>query len=87
MGRLDGQTAIVTGSVRGIGLGIARRVAADRCRIVVWDRDSAVVDPTSAGFTPALILPVDIADARSPRVPRSICPVAASPIEFGHVEI
>jgi len=38
VGRLDGQTAIVTGSVRGIGLGIARRVAADRCRIVVWDR-------------------------------------------------
>ena len=65
MGRLDGQTAIVTGSVRGIGLGIARRLAADGCRIVVWDRDAAVFDPGSAGFTPALTLPVDIADRTS----------------------
>ena len=65
MGRLDGQTAIVTGSVRGIGLGIARRLAADGCRIVVWDRDAAAFDPGSAGFTPALILAVDIADRNS----------------------
>jgi len=65
VGRLDGQTAIVTGSVRGIGLGIARRLAADGCRIVVWDRHAAVFDPGSAGFTPALTLAVDIADRRS----------------------
>ena len=65
MGRLDGQTAIVTGSVRGIGLGIARRLALDGCRIVVWDRDAAVFDPGGAGFTPKLTLAVDIADRAS----------------------
>jgi 3-oxoacyl-[acyl-carrier protein] reductase len=51
--------------VRGIGLGIARRLAAEGCRIVVWDRDAAAFDPGNAEFTPALTLAVDIADRNS----------------------
>jgi len=62
MSRLEGQAAIVTGAVRGIGLGIARRLAAEGCSIVVWDGDVTEFGPVSAGFTPLISLPVDVAD-------------------------
>jgi 2-dehydro-3-deoxy-L-rhamnonate dehydrogenase (NAD+) len=39
--RLDGQTAIITGAARGIGLGIARRMADLGAKIIVWDADLA----------------------------------------------
>ena len=64
MGTLEGQVAIVTGAVRGIGLGIARRLAKEGARVVVWDRDAAAFDAVSAGFAPALVQTVDVADAR-----------------------
>ncbi|MGL5736598.1 MAG: SDR family NAD(P)-dependent oxidoreductase, partial [Beijerinckiaceae bacterium] len=33
----NGQTAIITGGARGIGLGIAQRLAREGARIIVWD--------------------------------------------------
>jgi NAD(P)-dependent dehydrogenase (short-subunit alcohol dehydrogenase family) len=60
--RLEGQVAIVTGAVRGIGLGIARRLAAEGCSIAVWDRDVGEFDPASGGFAPLRSLAVDVAD-------------------------
>jgi 3-oxoacyl-[acyl-carrier protein] reductase len=54
-----GQTAIVTGAARGIGLGIARRLAAEGCRVVVWDRDPAPLDGVE-GFEPAHVERVDV---------------------------
>jgi 3-oxoacyl-[acyl-carrier protein] reductase len=40
-GSLQGQTAIVTGGAKGIGLSIAQRLAADGCHVVLWDLDPA----------------------------------------------
>jgi NAD(P)-dependent dehydrogenase (short-subunit alcohol dehydrogenase family) len=59
---LEGQTAIVTGGARGIGLGIARRLAAEGCRIALWDLDFGQFDAAAAGFEPADRRTVDVAD-------------------------
>jgi 3-oxoacyl-[acyl-carrier protein] reductase len=61
--RFSGQAAIVTGAARGIGLGIARRLAAEGCRVAVWDRDPSAL--AAAGFKPALVQAVDVTDLRS----------------------
>ncbi|TCZ59736.1 SDR family NAD(P)-dependent oxidoreductase [Roseicella aquatilis] len=58
-GTLDGQGAIVTGGARGIGLGIARRLAAEGARVVIWDRAPEAFD---GSFAPALVSRVDVAD-------------------------
>ena len=41
-GQLTGQVALVTGAARGLGLGIARRLAEDGARVVLCDLDEAV---------------------------------------------
>ena len=56
---LEGQTAIVTGGMRGIGLGIARKLHARGARIVIWDYDLNG-GKADLGFTPALIQQVDV---------------------------
>ncbi|WP_411563379.1 SDR family NAD(P)-dependent oxidoreductase [Pseudomonas shirazensis] len=58
---LEGQTAIVTGGMRGIGLAIARRLYAEGARIVIWDLAVDSWDSTAAGFEPALRQAVDVA--------------------------
>lgn len=58
---IAGQTAIVTGAARGIGRGIGERLAADGCRVVVWDRDlSPLAD--AEGFEPDFVQEIDLTD-------------------------
>jgi NAD(P)-dependent dehydrogenase (short-subunit alcohol dehydrogenase family) len=50
--KLEGRAAIVTGGASGIGLAVARRFAAEGCRVAIADRAPAAGEP-----------PVDVADA------------------------
>ena len=64
-GPLAGRVAFVTGGARGIGLGICRRLAQDGASVVIWDRDLAPFDAATAGFAPAALVPVDVANLAS----------------------
>jgi 2-dehydro-3-deoxy-L-rhamnonate dehydrogenase (NAD+) len=61
-GTIKGQTAIVTGAARGIGLGIARRLAGEGARVILWDLDFSAFDREAAGFEPLLTQAVDVSD-------------------------
>lgn len=62
--RLLDRVGIVTGSARGIGLGIARAFAAEGARIVLADIDGAALDAPSKELS-ALAVVTDVADEAS----------------------
>jgi len=47
---LRGMTAIVTGGASGIGLGIARDLASQGCRLAIWDRDAEALHNASTAL-------------------------------------
>lgn len=59
--RHEGRRAIVTGGARGIGAGIAARLAAEGARVIVWDVDLAPL--ARAGLAPEAAAQVDVSDA------------------------
>ncbi len=59
---LSGQTALVTGSTRGIGLALARALAAAGARVAINGRRSETVDAVVAGIEGAVAAPFDVTD-------------------------
>ena len=63
------RVAAVTGGASGIGLGVARRFAADGYRVAILDRDAAAADAAAAELqeqgASALAVAVDVADRAS----------------------
>ncbi|MDQ0467690.1 SDR family NAD(P)-dependent oxidoreductase [Labrys wisconsinensis] len=79
---LAGQTAVITGGVRGIGLGVGLHLAGRGCAVALWDVDPDGFDPDAAGFAPALVERVDVADEGA--VTRA---ARAAEARLGHVDI
>lgn len=65
--RFAGHCAVITGGARGIGLGIAQRLAGEGCAIVIWDREPRAFDAARAGFDPVAVIGVDVASETSVR--------------------
>ena len=59
---LSGQTALVTGSTRGIGLALARALAAAGARVAVNGRTAGAVEAVAAGIEGAVAAPFDARD-------------------------
>ena len=49
-GRFEGMGAIVTGGASGIGLAVAKRIAAEGGKVTLWDVDLARLDAAVAGI-------------------------------------
>jgi 3-oxoacyl-[acyl-carrier protein] reductase len=68
MSTLRGRHAVVTGAARGIGFGIAKRLAAEGAAVTIWDVDGAqgeraAAELRGAGTVEALV--ADVSDAAS----------------------
>ena len=45
---LTGRVAVITGGAQGIGLAVARRMAASGAQVAIWDRDGALAEAAAA---------------------------------------
>ena len=82
--RFEGMTAVVTGGASGIGLGVAKRIAAEGGRVTIWDQDPARLKAAVAevGAASARADEVNVADPSS--VERATLAAAG---EMGHIDI
>jgi 2-dehydro-3-deoxy-L-rhamnonate dehydrogenase (NAD+) len=82
--RFEGMTAVVTGGASGIGLGVAKRIAAEGGRVTIWDQDPARLKAAVAevGANSARADEVNVAD---PNAVEKATLTAAG--EMGHIDI
>ncbi len=84
--RLDGKAAIVTGGAKGIGYGIAYRLAEAGAKVLVADTDEAAATKTAQEFTDkgwvASALVTDVADENAVQAM-----IASCKEQFGAVDI
>jgi 3-oxoacyl-[acyl-carrier protein] reductase len=59
---LAGQGAIVTGGARGIGLGIAKRLTEEGCRVALWDQSFEHFAAAAGDYSPVSTHVVNVAD-------------------------
>ena len=64
---LSGQTALVTGSTRGIGLALAQALAGSGARVAINGRTAAAVELVAAGIEGAVAAPFDVTDEAAVR--------------------
>ena len=82
---LSGRTAVVTGGAKGIGLGIAQRLAAAGASIAIWDQNPNPVQHGTASNLAvdfARIETVDVTDGES--VQQALARTLA---QVGHIDI
>jgi NAD(P)-dependent dehydrogenase (short-subunit alcohol dehydrogenase family) len=83
---LSGKVALVTGSSRGIGRGIALALADAGCNVVLTGRDAGALDAVAAAARPrgvkAVAVPLDLT---APGTPATLVATARS--EFGGLDI
>jgi gluconate 5-dehydrogenase len=75
---LSGQTALVTGSTRGIGLALARALAEAGARVTINGRSAEAVEAVAAGIDGAVAAPFDVRDETA---------VADAVRELGRVDV
>jgi len=59
---LAGNVAVITGGAQGIGLAVARRLAASGARIALWDLSRPTLEQAKAELPEALLVQTDVAD-------------------------
>ena len=83
---LKGKVALVTGSSRGIGRGIALAFANEGCDLLLTGRDQAALDDVAAAIrAKGRKAVVSVLDLREPAAPKAL--VEAVRREFGHLDI
>jgi 3-oxoacyl-[acyl-carrier protein] reductase len=81
-GPFAGRAAIVSGASRGIGLGIAERLAASGMRVLLCARSAAALEAAAASLPGAIACPVDL---RRPEAAERI--VADAIARFGRLDL
>lgn len=79
---LEGKAALVSGASRGIGLAVARRLAAEGARVMLVARSAAALETEAAALPGAAAFAADLA---RPEVAREA--VAATVAAFGRLDI
>lgn len=74
-----GRVAVVTGGAQGIGLAVARRLAASGASVALWDRDEELLEESAAALGARAVV-VDVTDSEGTREAARATAEALGPI-------